>query len=915
MKKLTIFVPIILIMSLITVAQEKKKESLPSNIPADGIHQPMFHKGMITLKVKEGIDLTPQREAVTFNIPSLDFKAERYQVSLLAKRFIYNPDKLKKGMPDLSRIYRIEFPEEYSVLEVAEDFSGDPNIEYAEPIPVNYLFDIPNDSLYSQQYYLLQIFAEQAWEVHKGENGQEDVVIAIVDSGVDWDHEDLVNNVWQNLGEDADEDGKVLQITFPSGDWIFDPGDENGIDDDGNGYIDDFIGWNFYSGSNDPNPIPGTYKWTHGTQMAGYAAASTNNEKGIASLSWNLEFMPVQAGWDCYVFQAYNAIIYAAENGAGVISNSWGNYIFNSQANQEAVNYALELGSIIVAGTANDNKFEIIYPASYPGVVSVSALNHLDGKASYSNFGPHVKISAPGGDIGNDLLTTHVNDAYTSVGGTSCATPIVAALLGLVKSYHPDLTPDQVITQVLGTADNIDNINPGFENRLGSGRINAFRALTDTGVTLQPEISIDLYSLSFQDSDNDNELEPGDTASLDLILRNYNYGVGADIASFTLISAHPSIVLLNDTYSCSIPPDDYFTLDDAFPFIVGDTDSTFQAEFQLITTSEKEITWGDTLSIILLIAPQGLLVYQDEGEGDAYSGDFIYENLVALGYQSFYTPIFPPSLKGFDAVFLSIGNFGYDLRSGTPITYEMMQAMEEYLEQGGRIYVDCGTFFGAQTFHSYPDIEILKGLFGISETYHPMTYNYINLLTGINGSICENLSFTDSDQSPVWFIETMTPNEYGMAALEEEGYGTVAVQGAGEHGQRTFYMSYALGQLVDGSQGTREELLSRIVDWLLIGVGADESRVPGSGFRVEVWPNPAADHVVVSVSGQRSAVGGQVSLKIYDLYGREVRTLVDEAKSPGDYTVGMDVSDLPAGVYLVRLQAGGQSAVRKLIVR
>jgi len=912
MKKLTILVPIILILSLSTVIQGEKKENRQSNTSEKLTHKPLFHKGMITIKLKEGIgDFCKQRGAVSFNIPSLDAKASNYHVSLLEKRFIYNPDKLKKGMPDLSRIYRIEFPEDYSMLEVAKEFATDPNVEYAEPIPVSYLFSFPNDSLYGLQYYLQQVFAEQAWEVHKGEDGEEDVVIAIVDSGVDWDHEDLVDNLWQNLGEDVDGDGRVLQMTFPTGEWIFDPGDENSIDDDTNGYVDDFIGWNFYYGNNDPNPIPGSYKWTHGTQMAGYAAASTNNEIGVASLSWNLKFMPVQACWDCYVQQSYNAMIYAAENEADVISCSWGNYIFKSQANQEAVNYAQELGSIIVAGTSIDNTFELRYPASYPGVVSVAALNQLDEKASYSNYGPDIKISAPG----DNMLTTNINNTYIHIGGTSASTPVVAALVGLVKSCHPNWTSDQVITQVLGTADDIDSINPGYENLLGSGRINAFRALTDTAVTLAQEISLDLYHWSFRDSDNDMSLQPGDTASLDLLLRNYNYGVGSDSATFTLISDHPSIVILNDSYSGSIPPDNYFTLEDVFPFIVGDAGSTYIAEFRLITTSEKEITWGDTLSINLLIAPQGFLVFQDSLAGNAYSGDFINEYLVNEGYNTFYTSQFPPSLEGFEAVFISLGNFGAELGQGTFFTMETTRTIKEYLEHGGRIFLDCGTFFGLQTFHSYPDVEFLEGLFGISETYFPMTYNEINLLTGCTGSICENLEFTDSDQGPFYFIETMTPNEHGMAAFEEEGYGTVAIQGAGEHGQRTFYMSYALGQLIDSDQGTREELLSRIVDWLLIGVEVPEFRVSGSGFRVEVYPNPAVEEVVVSVSGQRSAVSGEIRICICDLFGREVRTLVDELKSPGEYSVRMDVSDLPAGVYLVRVQAGGQSAVRKLIVQ
>lgn len=786
-------------------SQQTKSSTMENN-------QPMFHKGMITIKVKEGIkDLMKQKGNVFLNIPSLDSKAGKYKVDLLEKRFKYNPKKLKKGMPDLSRIYRIEFPEDYPVTKVAREFSKDPNIEYAEPIPFIQLLEVPNDPMYGQQPYLQQIFAEEAWEIHKGENGTEEVIIGVVDSGVEWGHEDLIDNIWQNMGEDFDGDGHTLE--FVSGEWIFDPGDENGLDDDGNGYIDDFIGWNFYNNSNDPNPIPGTLKWDHGTKMGGYANATTNNNIGIASISWNLKTIPVQAGWDCYIFQAYNAVIYAAENGADIISCSWGHYGFNTIAYQEAIDYVNGLGSIIVAAASNDNQFRNFYPAASPGVISVAAVNHIDQKASYSNFGPSITISAPGGDGSYPLLTTNVNNSYTSTGGTSCATPIVAGLLGLVKSYHPDWTPDQVITQVLGTADTIDSINPGFENQLGSGRINAYSALDSSGVTLQLEIALDLFYSDFQDLDANQIPEPGDTISLSLKLRNYNYGVAADNATFTLSTEDIDITIINDAFIKDIPADDYFILEDAFVFAISEETTTHLTIFELVTTADKEITWGDTISFEVLVAPAGILVYQGEGLGNAYSGDYINEFLVEQGLQVFYTSHYPSSLNGFDAVFLSYGNYGLMLDDGTPFTMENTEIMQEYLINGGKLYIDCGTFFGIQVFYGYPNLQELMDLLGVAETEFTMTTNFINMLSGLPGSICHDLVFSGSTQNLSWFIDKMTPNENGIAAFEEEEYGTVAIQGEGEYGQKTFCFSYALGHLEDNSQGTRDELMNRIVEF------------------------------------------------------------------------------------------------------
>ena len=908
MKKINLLIAALLVFSMTSMMPDEKDDTQQTKSSTMENIQPTFLKGMITIKVKEGIkDLMKQRGNVSFNISSLDSKASKYEVDLLEKRFRYNPKKLKKGMPDLSRIYRIEFPEEHSVTKIAREFSKDPNIEYAEPIPIAHLLVEPNDPMYGQQPYLPQIFAEEAWEIHKGEDGEEEVVIAIVDSGVEWDHEDLVDNIWQNMGEDFDNDGKTIE--FISGEWIFDPDDENGVDDDENGYIDDFIGWNFELSGNDPNPTPGTYKWQHGTLMGGYASATTNNNIGVASISWNLSIMPIQAGWFNNTLQAYNAIIYAAENGADVISNSWGHYWY-SQASHEAITYTMEQGSILVAAAANDNQFRNFYPAAYPGVISVAAVDHVDKKSGYSNFGPYITVSAPGGAGGYPLLTTNVNNSYTSAMGTSCATPIVAGLLGLVKSYHPEWSSDQVITQVLGTADTIDSFNPGYENQLGAGRINAYSALDSSGVTLQQEIALDLFYTSFEDFDGNHIPEPGDTVSLSLKLRNYNYGVGADNATFTLSTEDSDITILNNTYTGDIPDDDYFTLEDAFEFVISEEAFTHLVNFELVTIADKEITWGDTISIEVLVAPQGILVFQGEGLGNAYSGDYINEFLVEQSLQVFYTSYFPSSFNGFDAVFLSFGNYGQVLDDGTPFTLEMIQTMAEYLYQGGRIYIECGSFFSVQTYFGYPNQEEIMYLFGIDEAQYLTPYNQLTMLTGLDNSICQDLLFTNSTQSLSWCIDAMTPNENGVAAFEEEGYGTVAVQGEGEYGQKTFCFSYALAHLEDGSQGTREELMTRIVDFFLLGLGEEDNISEKQNQEIKIFPCPFYENTTIHFTLNKDCY---TKLEVFDLTGNQVAILCDKNLQSGNYAFQFSGEHLAGGVYLCCLHTGDQVSTKKII--
>ena len=304
-----------------------------------------FVQGVITIKLKEGVgDFAKQTGMVSFGIQSLDDKVANFEVYQLEKRFRYNPAKLRADLPDLSRIYKISFPETVQLDEVVKAFSSDPNVEYAEAIPVYHTTEVPVDALYSQCQHLPQIHAPEAWEIHKGENGTEEIVIAIVDTGVDWEHEDLQSNIWQNLAEDADSDGHTVEYNGTQ--WVLDPGDLNGIDEDANGFTDDLAGWNFITGNGDPNPIPGNPVGGHGTHCSGIAAGSTNNGIGIASISWNVKVMAICTDQNNTVPYGWDGIIYAAENGADIISNSWGGFPY-SIADQEAVTYATGLGSIV----------------------------------------------------------------------------------------------------------------------------------------------------------------------------------------------------------------------------------------------------------------------------------------------------------------------------------------------------------------------------------------------------------------------------------------------------------------------------------------------------------------------------------------------------------------------------------------
>ena len=369
-------------------------------------------------------------------------------------------------------VYKIKL-RDMSVEEALEVYRSHPLVEYAEP---NYVYRItetpsysfiagiiPNDANFSSQWHLDRINATEAWEIERGNHS---VIIAIIDTGVDYTHEDLAENIWNNTDEI--------------------PG--NNIDDDNNGYIDDVRGWDFVdlSGSdylgncssdedcteedNDPSDAHG-----HGTHCAGIAAAVTNNSKGVAGVCWNCKIMPLRAGWKTssglgalLAEDIVEAIYYAANNNATIISMSFGDYS-SSQAIKDAIDYAYSKGVVLVAAAGNENTSELCYPAAYENVIAVAATNRSDNKANFSNYGYWIDVAAPGVEI----LSTFPGNDYAWASGTSMATPLVAGVIGLLLSKNSNLTQEQVYTAIRSSVDFLNE-----SEYVGTGRVNAFKLLS-----------------------------------------------------------------------------------------------------------------------------------------------------------------------------------------------------------------------------------------------------------------------------------------------------------------------------------------------------------------------------------------------------------------------------------------------------
>jgi serine protease len=781
-----------------TLNQSRSDQYISTGNEIAGIQQndrePRFVQGAITIKLKPGRqNYERQTGTVYFGVKSLDDKVAQFRIDNLEKRFHYNPIKLRDGMPDLSRIYKISFPAEIPVNDVVSAFALDSNVEYAEPIPINQAFDVPNDALYSQLMHLPQIHAPEAWNIHKGENGPQDVVIAIDDTGIDWKHPDLQSNIWQNLAEDADGDGHTLEYNGLA--WVLDPGDINGIDDDGNGHVDDLIGWNFAGNNNNPQPYPANPLGFHGTHCAGIAGGVTNNGSGIASISWNVKVMPLCIDSNNTDPWAYDGLLYAAENGADIISCSWGSLGY-STANQEAVTYATSLGSIVVAAVGNNKSYIKIYPADYHDVIAVTAVSADDTKAWYANFNSFVDIAAPGGDHSSGILSTLPGGTYGLDAGTSMSAPLIAGCFALLKSYHPDWTNSQLITQILGTADNIDSLNPQFATMIGSGRVNAYRMLSEQNVN--PFLKLELISVATIDQNGNGINEPGEDVTLNFNLYNHMPTSGTQNANVTLSSSDQDLIFVKESCTASVPADNSFAILNQLKVHINPNATCHFATIHVHFDAGLPIISGQDFDIQLLVNPSGILVYEGKQYGKDYSGTYIGNILNRLGYSYTYSNTLT-SLLGFETVFLSFGNYDWVFDQSTPFTQDQSSAIQHYLEQGGKLYLEMGGMYYRINNSGFNNMQAMKDLFGISIVAYGNGENRIDTLLGMQGTATQNMSFRRSDQGTFFYIDKLYPKATASAVFKENGYGNVGVMfnGSGSHGQKTFYMGYALADLHD----------------------------------------------------------------------------------------------------------------------
>ncbi len=431
---------------------------------------------------------------------------QNFGVSNLHKKFprdksperLYDEHGFKYA--DLSLVYELNFASSFKIEKTINALLASKVLVYAEPHFIPKLCYSPNDPMATPagQYHLQNIQAFAGWDVDKGDSS---IVIGITDTGIELTHEDLNTAIKYNYADPIDN-----------------------IDNDNDGYTDNFNGWDLGVGDNDPT-------WQvliHGIHVSGLAGAQTDNGVGGSGTGFKCKILPVKisnaAG---SLIAAYEGIKYAADHGCKVINCSWGGTGF-SQYGQDIVDYAtINKNSLVVAAAGNNGLDQEFFPAAFNYVFTIANSTNTDEKYNSSNYGYFIDVTAPG----TQVYSTIDNNGYLLSTGTSMASPVASGVAGIVRNHFPAYTPQQIIERIKLTSDDTYSVNPTYIDKLGKGRINLFRALTDPATP-----SVVFTDKVFSDH-NDNSFILGDTLFITGKFMNFLDPTGALNATVTPLSA------------------------------------------------------------------------------------------------------------------------------------------------------------------------------------------------------------------------------------------------------------------------------------------------------------------------------------------------------------------------------------------
>jgi len=738
---------------------------------AQEVDNKSYHDGIVIVKFKDDIGDADKYKSELISILSQTMGEKG---NFILKREFPNSkrpsekyNKFGVENVDITSIYRISFSEDQDVAKIISLLNKQDYFEYVEPLYKLELLYVPDDPMnQTDQYWLNSVHAFDAWDVHQGDTN---IVIGISDTGIELSHPDLIYNIKYNYNDMPD-----------------------GVDNDLDGFTDNFRGWNF---AEDNNIVQADINY-HGAWVSGIAAAHTDNGIGVSGAGFKCKILPLKiANADGVLVNSYQSIVYAADHGCDVVNCSWGGTSYQNMG-QDVVNYAVINNDVLIVSAAgNTNSDVAYYPASYENVVSVAGTQMDDQKWSPDNsissqgssYSYYVDVCAPA----TNFRSTGAVDGYTLMwGGTSFASPIVAGCAGILRSYYPDYSANQIAELLKASADNIDTIpyNIPYAGKLGGGRLNIYNALT---IDAPPAVS-------FHDIE---VLQSEDSIFIDGIFTNYlsdaeNLTITAEIISnygdleneTVFVGSLLSLENFNSNGDIVIICSENTPYDHKLVLKLNYNAELYQSQ-QIIEVyvkpGYKNIT---TDNLELSVAPSGRFGFSDVnsriGDGFMLGGAFslFYDCGIIAGISATELYSSVRQVSDFNTV-----EYPYYVEeteiSDTQIKTEFTDS-NDYQAYGLRIIEDVYSWLGADNKDFIiVDYQIInESIYDIEDFYFGLFADWDLVESGINSAIFDNennFMYCRSDNSQTMYagiklLSNHEVNNYGLPQIED-GDGTLDI--------------------------------------------------------------------------------------------------------------------------------------------
>ena len=823
----------------------------------------------------------------TFGIPVLDQVNSKWHVEeaepLMRRPHPTDIDR-KYGL-DLQ--YVIQFGVDQDVAPVMADYAARAEVELVSPNGVMRLDDVPNDPSYASQWHFQNLNAAYAWGFAKGDTS---VLSLVPDNGADVFHPDIMANLWINSAEDINHNGVFDTLPYPDGDL-------DGIDQDGNGYVDDVVGYDFIG--RDPNPQPGPGD-SHGTHTSGILNAVTNNGSGVAGASWNTRTIASRCGSGngISIAAAIEAINYGIARNVWVISMSFGGGGFY-QPMANACQAAWDHGAVLFASAGNDGQRVQRYPACYGGVENVASSGTSDKKSSFSNWGPWIDITAPG----EGILST-VPGSYATMDGTSMSCPLAAGVASWAKSWNPTLTNQDALDIMHAACDTMPDALFRI-GELGAGRVSL-------GNIVLPRYYCDLKLQSWRFNDaagnNNGRPDPGETVALIVTYHNTPGFQTATGVTATLTCSDTGVkVITKSTASFpDIPAGESGDCSaDSFVFSIPSSLPPQNLSFHLTAHATPDPAYPNSVFQVRCGEPRLLIVDDDEGaDYEKYYTAACDSNFVLYDTYSVQTSGSPSSdtLRHYPAVAWFTGNATTNTLTATDRTN-----LASYLDNGGNLFIagqniaqelSSDPFLANYLHASFVDDSTgefyIPGVPGDPITSNPSGADTM-VLGGAGGA--GNSKSADGIRPANGAIGCATYKDYADTTVKS----VVRYSGA----YKLVYFSCAF-EAIDHAPSRylqRWTLMRRTLTFFGENMPSDiveETREPDvKPYTIRVSPSPFGRVALVEFI---APVSGRMELRTYSTDGRMVVS-EDQAASIGQHvSFRLDGTKLANGIYLVQVK-------------